>query len=112
MFNPSTTDSRWSRSCDTKNLIIASIEETDAGHYRCSIITPITDSYTTTLTVTNPTAGIDGTCSNTAPIIECSTENAECSATNKCECKTGYEPNSAGTECSTTSFTDDLIHVD
>ncbi|WAR06575.1 hypothetical protein MAR_021944, partial [Mya arenaria] len=55
IFNPSTTDSRWARSSDTKNLIISSIEDSDAGTYRCSIITPIIDRYTARLNVIEQT---------------------------------------------------------
>ncbi|XP_052783437.1 uncharacterized protein LOC128219614 isoform X2 [Mya arenaria] len=51
-----TTNSRRSRSKDTKNLIITSIEDSDAGTYRCSITTPTTKDYTATLNVTKPTA--------------------------------------------------------
>ncbi|WAR27553.1 hypothetical protein MAR_013257, partial [Mya arenaria] len=50
-----TTNSRRSRSKDTKNLIITSIEDSDAGTYRCSITTPTTKDYTATLNVTKPT---------------------------------------------------------
>ncbi|WAR06593.1 hypothetical protein MAR_021962, partial [Mya arenaria] len=53
-FNTATTTSRWSRSKDTKNLIITSIENSDDGTYMCSITTPTTDSFTEKLTVTKP----------------------------------------------------------
>ncbi|XP_052806735.1 titin-like [Mya arenaria] len=68
IFNPSTTDSRWARSSDTKNLIISSIEDSDAGTYRCSIITPIIDRYTARLNVIEQTVGITSAVI-TSPIV-------------------------------------------
>ncbi|XP_052806818.1 uncharacterized protein LOC128236038 [Mya arenaria] len=50
-FNNETTNSRWSRSEDTKTLIITSIEDSDPRTYRCSITTPTTDSYIAIVTV-------------------------------------------------------------
>ncbi|XP_052806000.1 uncharacterized protein LOC128235252 [Mya arenaria] len=53
-FNNETTNSRWSRSKDTKNLIITSFEDSDPRTYRCSITRPTTDSYIATVTVIIP----------------------------------------------------------